>query len=232
MLVLRLSPHAPAAAYAAGGEHKMSRRRLDVKPPFSSFVGMAISIWGWVALGYHLASRLAYVLYVGCTLQREDRTGHLARRYGAEGGFRRFRRTAATFMNNDALSFIVMCVATRGTLSVGLDPRWTMGAGAVLVVVGVVTKLWAAATLGPAAYYWKNFFDPSGRGVSKAARAGPYRFLKNPMYTVGYLPAYGLALVTGSLPGLVAALVAQAAILTFYRRVEKPHFDRYIGRAR
>ena len=92
MLVLRLSPHAPAAAYAAGGEHKMSRRRLDVKPPFSSFVGMAISIWGWVALGYHLASRLAYVLYVGCTLQREDRTGHLARRYGAEGGFRRFRR--------------------------------------------------------------------------------------------------------------------------------------------
>ena len=193
---------------------------------------MTVSIWGWIAFGYHLASRLAYVLYIWFTLQREDRTCHLARRYGAEGGFRRFRRAAATLMNNDALSFIVMCVVTRGTLSIGLHPRWTMGAGAALLVVGVVTKLWAAATLGRAAYYWRNFFDPSGRGVSKAARGGPYRFLKNPMYTVGYLPAYGLALVMGSLPGLVAALLAQAAILTFYRRVEKPHFDRYIGRAR
>ncbi|MGH2668454.1 MAG: methyltransferase, partial [bacterium] len=56
----------------------------------------------------------------------------------------------------------------------------------------------------------------------------PYRFLKNPMYTVGYLQTYGLALLTGSMPGLVAALFAQAAILLFYLLVEKPHFDKLL----
>ncbi len=51
------------------------------------------------------------------------------------------------------------------------------------------------------------------------------------MYTVGYLQVYGLALLAGSLPGLAAALFDQAAILTFYRAVEKPHFDRSVAGA-
>jgi hypothetical protein len=49
------------------------------------------------------------------------------------------------------------------------------------------------------------------------------------MYTVGYLPLYGLALFTMSLPGLLAAAFDQAAILAFYWSVEKPHFDRWTG---
>jgi len=207
----------------------MSRPRLDGYGLAASFVAMALSLWGWIAFAYHLAGRLAYVLYIGFTLKREDRTSHLTRSYGPSEGFRRFRRAAAAVMNNDALSFIALCVVTRRTLSVGLPAGWVVGAGAALVAVGVAMKLWAAVTLGGGAYYWRNFFDPAARGVAKVG--GPYRFLRNPMYTVGYLPAYGLALVTGSLPGLVAALIDQAAILTFYRRVEKPHFDRYIQRA-
>src|SRR2546427_7137887 len=31
--------------------------------------------------------------------------------------------------------------------------------------------------------------------------AGPYRYMRNPMYTVGYLQTYGFALVTRSWPG-------------------------------
>ena len=46
------------------------------------------------------------------------------------------------------------------------------------------------------------------------------------MYTIGYLPTYGLALMTRSLPGVIAAAFAHAAILIFYLLVEKPHFER------
>src|SRR5438046_277651 len=49
----------------------------------------------WIALAYHLASRLAYVLYVGLTLKRQDRAEYLTQRYGVEAGFQRFRRVAA-----------------------------------------------------------------------------------------------------------------------------------------
>src|SRR3989449_65703 len=177
----------------------------------------------WIALAYHLASRLAYVLYVGLTLKRQDRTAHLTRRHGAEAGFGRFRRVAAFVMANDAVSFGMLCLVSANTLHLGLPRGLVIAVGAVLALVGVATKIWAAATLRDG-YYWRNFFTPADRIVPKAA--GPYRWLRNPMYTVGYLPVYGLALAASSAFGLVAALFDQCAILTFYHLVEKPHFER------
>ena len=164
------------------------------------------------------------MLYVGLTLHRQDRTAYLTRRHGAEEGFRRFRRVAAFVMANDAVSFGLLCLVSANTLTVGLSRGLEITVGAVLALVGVATKIWAAATLGDG-YYWRNFFTPTDRVVPKAA--GPYRWLKNPMYTVGYLPVYGLALATASAFGLVAALFDQCAIRLFYHLVEKPHFERW-----
>ena len=180
----------------------------------------------WIVFAYHLASRLAYVLYVGIALRRQERSGWLSRRYGAEQGFRRFRRAAAAVMLNDGASFMLLCVASAGTLPAGPSRGAAVALGAVLVVVGVGTKLWAGATLGADAYYWRNFFPPPPAEQLVPATAGPYRYLRNPMYTVGYLQTYGLALITGSPFGLIAALFDQIAILAFYRTVELPHFER------
>ena len=192
-------------------------------------LAMTVPVWTVLTLAYHLASRLAYVLYVGLALRRQERTGYFTRRYGPEEGFRRFRRAAAILMSSDAVSFVVLCLVSRNTLAIGLPRDLVLAAGVVLVLVGLLTKAWAAATLGGRAYYWSNFFGPANRTARSVA--GPYRFFKNPMYTVGYLQVYGLALVAGSLPGLAAALFDQAAILTFYRAVEKPHFDRSVAGA-
>jgi len=184
----------------------------------------------WIALAvvYHLVSRLAYAVGVGMALRRQDRDQIFTRRHGPEAGFRRFRRTASIVMNNDAVSFVVLCLVTRGTL----DPPWSwslsLAAGVLLVFLGVSIKLWAAARLGAAAYYWHNFFVP-GELVAPNP-PGPYRFLKNPMYTLGYLHAYGFALATESGLGLIAAVFDQAAILAFHHWVEKPHFETLVER--
>src|SRR6266404_3273083 len=116
----------------------------------------------WIVLAYHLASRLAYVLYVGLTLRRQERTGYLTGRYGAEVAFRRFRRVAAFVMANDAVSLGVLCFVSLNTLHLGLPRGLTVAVGAVLALVGVATKVWAAATLGDG-YYWHNFFRPADR---------------------------------------------------------------------
>jgi protein-S-isoprenylcysteine O-methyltransferase Ste14 len=176
-----------------------------------------------LVLGYHLLSRLAYVFYVGYALRSQERSGSFTRRWGPERGFRRFRRIAAWVMNNDGVSFAILCIVSWDTLNLPLR-EVLIAAGAVLMVLGGLTKLWAATTLGDRAYYWHNFFTTERAPLNTR---GPYRFLKNPMYTVGYLPLYGLALFTMSLPGLLAAVFDQAAILAFHRRVEKPHFDRW-----
>lgn len=168
---------------------------------------------------YAVLSRLAYVLFVGWTLRRQEGAGLEA--------FRRFRRRAAWVMNHDAFAFILLCVVTRNTWALPLPPVVTITAGAALVLIGLGTKLWAARTLGGDAYYWHNFFVLNTTAAPAApASSGPYRFMANPMYTVGYLQTYGLALLLRSFPGLIAAGFSQAAILVFYLVVERPHFRR------
>ena len=173
---------------------------------------------------YAILSRLAYVLFVGVSLRREEQDGAYTRRFGRAEGFRRFRRTAALVMNNDAFAFVVLCLATRNTWHLALPPIATVAIGSGLAIIGLGTKLWAARTLGIDAYYWHNFFDPDA--AIGPVSTGPYRFITSPMYTIGYLQTYGLALILRSLPGLIAAGFLQAAILTFHVLIEKPHFQR------
>jgi protein-S-isoprenylcysteine O-methyltransferase Ste14 len=183
-----------------------------------------MNVWGLLGLVYHLTSRLAYVLWVGWALQRERRTNHYARTYGAELGFRRFRRGAAALMNNDGVSFVVLCLLTRGTLPIAA-PWWLLAAlGAALAAVGIGVKLWARAAAGADGYYWRDFFSAPDAPLKPAA--GPYRYLRNPMYTVGNLQLWGLALGVASFPGLGAALIDHTAILVFNQIVEQPHVNR------
>lgn len=170
----------------------------------------------FLLLAYAMLSRMAYVLFVGWTLRREERGGAEA--------FRRFRRRAAWVMNHDAFAFILVCVLTRNTWHLPFSPALSAAAGAMLAIVGLGTKLWAARTLGSDAYYWHNFFEPD-EAIGPVS-SGPYRFVSSPMYTIGYLQTYGLALLLRSFPGILAAVFSQVAILAFYYLIEKPHFER------
>ena len=183
--------------------------------------------WVWAVIVYHVASRLGYVLYVGAALARQKRGAYFTSRWGVEGGFRRFRRVAAFFMNNDAVSFILLCLASRGTLQLELPRGPLLGVAVFLIVLGAGIKLWAAVILGAKAFYWYDFFAPPPPHPSTR---GPYRLFRNPMYTVGYLHTYGLALLLGSAPGLFASLFDQLAILAFHRLVEDPHVKRWTPR--
>lgn len=185
-----------------------------------------MTFWTGLAVAYHVASRLGYVVGVGVALTQEDRHQVFTRPHGVEAGFLRFRRLAAYLMNNDAASFVLLCIVTRGTLPWELPTPLLSGAGLLLVVAGISIKLWAAARLGHSAYYWHNFFVPVP--PVPLDPPGPYRYLDNPMYTVGYLHAYGFALLVGSGFGLIAAAFDQVAILAFHRLVEKPHFEQLL----
>jgi protein-S-isoprenylcysteine O-methyltransferase Ste14 len=177
-----------------------------------------------------LASRLAYVFWVGKALLDEERRQRFTRDGGVEAGWRRFRRTASWIMNNDGVAFVLLCLLTRNTLSPGWPRGVTLAMAGALIATGVGIKVWAASRLGGKAYYWHNFFDPSDS--LEVNPPGPYRYLKNPMYTLGYLQTYGLALLFASLPGLLLSGFAQLAILGFHRLVEAPHFEALTRRAR
>ena len=182
---------------------------------------------GIAALVYHIASRLTYVFWVGRALQREERTGHYTRTYGADA-FQQFRRVAAPIMNNDAVSFVLLCVLTYGTFPPDAPLLPLRVLGVVLVVVGLGMKLWARVAVGADRYYWSDYFGPPPPAPPPPV-GGPYRFFKNPMYSVGNLHLAGLALLAASLPALGAAVFSHAAILVFNHVVERPHVRRLYG---
>ncbi len=189
--------------------------------------GLAIVAWAplELAFAYQIAWRLASTIYLSVALTREKRRRDLA---GAGARFARFSRNAAFTINNDAIALVVLCLATRGTLPVE-GPLWIpLAVGGALIALGLGMKAWAARSLGYRNYYCRDFFLPPER--REACRRGPYAFLRNPMYTVGYAHAYGFALLTLSWPGLLGALFCQAAMLAFWALVECPHVNRLYGR--
>ena len=178
-----------------------------------------------LALGYFMLSRLAYTVGVGSMLVRQRDDQVFTRSRGVDAGYRRFRRYAAILMNNDGVAFVALALVTMGSLDLPWVSRPVqIGVGTMLCVAGVGAKVWAASLLGDAGYHWKDFFGPHLE--HELVREGPYRWFKNPMYTVGYAQTYGLALILASWPALAASAFAHAAILAFYHVVEEPHVQR------
>ena len=177
-----------------------------------------------LAIAYHVASRLAYVFGIGGALLAEQRHRRFTRDEGIDAGFRRFSRLASWLLNNDAVSFVVLCLVTRDTLHLALPGAVVTIVGLLLIAGGLLVKRWAAKSLPPGAYHWRDSFDRTAAPAGPPR--GPYRLLRNPMYTVGYAHAYGFALLTRSSLGLVAAVFDQVAILLFHRIVEQPYYRR------
>ena len=173
---------------------------------------------------FFLASRAFYVCFVGFSLRAQDESGWWTRRWGAEEGYARFRTACTLIMNNDAASIGLVCWMTRGSLASPIPLGILEAIGGALIVLGVGMKAWAVATLGKGSFYWRSFFIPPSH--TQYVIAGPYRWFRNPMYTVGYMQAYGVALCMLSIPGLIAALVAQSLVLVLNQWAENPHTDR------
>jgi protein-S-isoprenylcysteine O-methyltransferase Ste14 len=189
--------------------------------------GLAVAVVGAVPLAkaWFVASRLAYVLFVGLSLRAESRSGALSRREGPEAAWWRFRARASRLMVGDVIAFGALCVATRGTFAFPWPSWFGLAAGILLIVLGVGTKAWATANLAEGSFYWRDFFVRAAHRSRSAS--GPYRWLSNPMYTVGYAHAYGFAVLVGSGPGLAGAVFAQLVILLLAVLVERPHVQRF-----
>ena len=182
---------------------------------------------GPVALIYFLIARLAYVSYASVELRAQSLRLGLEAPEVAESRHAAFNRRVLRLQNTDAIAFASLCIATRSTLPWDEWEPVFFGIGVVLIVVGFGSKAWAVRCLGPSSYTWHDFFVPKKH--FEPCRSGPYRFFKDPMYTLGYLQAYGVALIADSWYGLAAALFAQASILLVNELVEKPHFRRLCG---
>ena len=124
-------------------------------------------------------------------------------------------------LNVDGLTLGAVIVLSAASLQLSLSFQWTLVIGIILICSGIGVKLAAYRIVGAKGYYWYNFF--CGDEERLYAARGVYRYLDNPMYTLGYLHAFGFALAFRSLWGLVFAFFDLAVIWAFHFCFESPH---------
>jgi protein-S-isoprenylcysteine O-methyltransferase Ste14 len=107
-----------------------------------------------------------------------------------------------------------------------LDRIPVRAAGVVLAVVGIAATLAAQLAMGAS---WRPDVDPDVR--TALVTSGPFRLVRNPIFTATAATAAGLALVV---PNLLAATMLVAFVIALQiqvRLVEEPYLHRVHGTA-
>jgi protein-S-isoprenylcysteine O-methyltransferase Ste14 len=94
---------------------------------------------------------------------------------------------------------------------------WLQVFGGLLIFIGASVALWVAILLGPAKLNGLRFFKPLRE---EQVVSGPFRWLKNPMYTGYFLVFLGVALLKNSLYDLAIALESLLLLNNIQARIE------------
>lgn len=172
------------------------------------------------AVLFYLISTAVYIGFLYLVLPEDGLRHWFMQQFGGEQqGYLVYEAVMGFlfFANGTAIGYIN--IAFKDSLPIAMDEAIVRPVAAVLFMIGWVVKIWATKVGGIDIYYWKDMFV--GRKISRFVAEGPYRFINNPMYGVGQLQTYAVALWYQSLYGLLAALVYQLLVFTFYHIQEK-----------
>lgn len=186
------------------------------------------------AIGYFAMATVLHYAYLGGMFRQGGWSRTLRQRHPEDRAFLLHESWMAFAFCHNALSTGFLCYATEGLPAFGFSlpdlpsgARWT--AFGVLVALGLGAKVWATVVVGLDAYYYRDLFLE--RFTGQATSAGPYRYFDNPMYTIGHLHGYAIALLSSSPWGLLGVAVNQALVLTFNHFIEQPHLQRIGARS-
>lgn len=150
----------------------------------------------------------------------------LRARLGIERGHTAYSMALDLSLFAQRASFLALVCATARESS-GPFGAALQVLGFFLLPVGVGVTVWAARVVGLDAWYYRDLFTGT-RSVGLESD-GPYGLCRNPMYTLGPLAGYGLALLALSPIALFAAGVNQALLFAFNELVEQPRLRRANG---
>ncbi|KAJ3268839.1 phosphatidylethanolamine N-methyltransferase [Terramyces sp. JEL0728] len=136
-----------------------------------------------------------------------------------------FRQIAFLLISNDLLAYCLFARGFSDQNAVDLDTLeglkivlQKMG-GFLIICFNVGIRFDLSQTMDPYTTYWGNFFFiKSHHPVEK----GSFDKIPHPMYSIGYIGYYGMALLTQSYTVLFVSLAGHASQIIFLYYVERP----------
>jgi protein-S-isoprenylcysteine O-methyltransferase Ste14 len=96
------------------------------------------------------------------------------------------------------------------------------------MIFGFVVRNWGYTSIGIELHYYKEMSLDKKADVG-FVKQGNFLYTDNPIYGLGNLQLYGLAIANRSLLGSVAGILSQVAIFVFYWLWEKPFLRKMYG---
>lgn len=173
------------------------------------------------AIIYFLCSTSAYIIFVFSILRENGLRLKLIEKFGEKKAYLHYEAILGFlfFHNGVALTFISQTTSFDSFWITFPEPIIITTSG-ILFFVGIIVKIWSAFVVGIPIYYWKDMF--LGKKVCEFVETGPYKYFKNPMYGIGQIQVYAIAIYYGSTYGFLFGAINQALVFLFYFLVEKP----------
>lgn len=136
-----------------------------------------------------------------------------------------FRRVVDLILMSDFTAFCLFAFACGGrpeNEKVAMTiARWV--GGWALVLFNLWVKLDAHRVVKDFAWYWGDFFYLIDQDLTFD---GVFELAPHPMYSIGYVGFYGIAMMAASYKVLFISIIGHAAQLAFLAFVESPHIER------
>ena len=177
------------------------------------------------AIIYFLISTSAYIIFIFSILREKGFRLKLMEKFGEKKAYLYYEAILGFlfFHNGVALTFISQ-TTSNDKFWIIIPESLTLIISGILFIVGIVVKIWSAYVVGIPIYYWKDMFI--GKKVCDFVETGPYKYFKNPMYGIGQIQVYAIAIYYGSVYGILFGAINQILVFGFYYLVEKPFIKR------
>ena len=178
-----------------------------------------------IAALYYLISEILYIGFITLVLRKDGyRHWFIKKMRSEKKGYLVYEGVLGFLFFNNAASIGYVVSSTPGNLFHFINKELLLAIVAILFVTGFIVKVWAAKAVSIDIYYWKDMF--LGRKISEFVVTGPYKYFSHPMYGIGQLQAYAVAIFYGSVYGLITAILNQCLIFSFYYAVERKFIRR------
>ncbi|AKF05388.1 methyltransferase family protein [Sandaracinus amylolyticus] len=178
---------------------------------------------GIALIGWIVYVGIAFGLRTWMQIRATGESGFVGLRPGASA----LERFAGVLMVLAFLASLLAPIAVSLSLDVLLlrDDAIAIPGGA-LIALGTVATLHAQLVMRES---WRIGVDPSAR--TELVTRGPFRLVRNPIFSAMILASVGLALACPSVLGLVAPIALLVALELQVRIVEEPYLARVHGEA-